>query len=744
MRKFMETAAILVCLLMLFGAFPHTVHADDRYLEINETNFPDEAFRSWIIGHCPVSQDENGTYYMTENQVNSVTYINCEYSSIQSLSGIEHFKKLTTLYCNNNMLSELNVSGNTLLKKLICQNNRLTALDLSKNTKLEELYCDNNPLDTLDLTHNTALKELTCSGVQLETLDLSHNTKLQSLVCNDCSLTVLDVSRNTALNRLVCRNNQLTALNLSKNTNLSELSCQGNRLTQLDVSGLNKLYYLGCAKNSLTSLTIGSNAELHRIECYENQLTELALDGCSGLETLVCDSNHLAELDLSANKQLFTLSCNDNALTSLDLSANTLLWEVQCSNNALRELRLLESDRIVVIECKNNRLAWMDLRNMPEVHCFLASGQTIPNQKGEITDSAYIYDMTQIVPKEQLSNVTLSDPANRLDPDTGIVTFPHEVEEFSYIFSTGYALAEEYPLAVTVQLCFGEQPAFDGTIEWNEEDVQFKGTTPYVIANGSAQTPRFTVKDADGKIIDAGNYTYEYRENTNAGTGYVIVTFTAQYSGTARAWFKIYLPPTTMTTVENVGKGIQITWDPVPGAAGYVIYRRAWSSTTNGWTAFARWNNTTETEWIDSQVYAGSRYQYGIKAYFAQRVDPVSGATIGGNVGDNYNLGIVGPLKTAVRITTLTLNSITAGTKRLTAKWTAKPEFTGYEVQIATDTAFTKNVQTVKITDSTASQATIKSLKSGKTYYVRIRAYHLFEGMTYYGKWTDAKSCKIK
>ena len=43
MRKFMGTAAILVCLLMLFGAFPHTVQADDRYLEINETNFPDQA-----------------------------------------------------------------------------------------------------------------------------------------------------------------------------------------------------------------------------------------------------------------------------------------------------------------------------------------------------------------------------------------------------------------------------------------------------------------------------------------------------------------------------------------------------------------------------------------------------------------------------------------------------------------------------------------------------------------------------
>lgn len=292
-------------------------------------------------------------------------------------------------------------------------------------------------------------------------------------------------------------------------------------------------------------------------------------------------------------------------------------------------------------------------------------------------------------------------------------------------------------------------PAFDGTIEWNSADVEYKGTTPYVIANGKAQMPRFTVKDKYGKVVSASNYTYEYRENTNAGTGYVIVTFKSIYSGTAQTWFKIYLPPTTMTTVENVGKGIMITWDPVPGAAGYVIYRRAWSSKTNGWTTFERWWNVTGTSWIDGsdsshRVYAGSRYQYGIKAYFAQRVDPISGATIGGNVGDNYNLGVVGPLKTTVRITTLVLNSVTAGTKQLTVKWTEKPEYTGYEIQIATDASFTKNVKTVTITDPTASQTTVKNLKSNTTYYIRIRAYHVFEEMKYYGKWTDSLSCKVK
>ncbi|MBQ4422768.1 MAG: fibronectin type III domain-containing protein [Clostridia bacterium] len=285
----------------------------------------------------------------------------------------------------------------------------------------------------------------------------------------------------------------------------------------------------------------------------------------------------------------------------------------------------------------------------------------------------------------------------------------------------------------------------EGVVEWNEEDVQFKGATAYVIANGAAQTPGFVVKNAaDGSVVDPANYDYEYRENTNAGTGYVLVTFKGEYAGTCRGAFKIYLPATTETAVANVGNGIRLTWAPVEGAAGYVIYRRAWSATTNGWTDFVRWNNTTALEWTDTTVYAGTRYQYGVKAYFERRTDPVAGVEIGGNVGDNYNLGQVGPLRTTVRITTRELKSVTPGAKTLTVKWAGSSVFTGYQVQYAADTAFTQGAKTVKITDAKTVQTVLKNLKSGTAYFVRVRSYHEFNGMTYYGEWSNVLSATVK
>ena len=289
-----------------------------------------------------------------------------------------------------------------------------------------------------------------------------------------------------------------------------------------------------------------------------------------------------------------------------------------------------------------------------------------------------------------------------------------------------------------------------GTIEWNANDVQFNKKTPFVLYNGKAQTPRFIVKDENGSVIDASYYDYEFKENTLAGTAYLFVTFKNGLSGTCDSFFKIYLPATTKTTVENVKDGIKLTWAPVEGAAGYVIYRRAWSTTTDGWTSFERWWNVTETTWTDGtienhMVYAGTRYQYGVKAYFAKRLDPISGDYIGGNENiplGNWNLGIVGPLRTTVRITTRVLNEVVGGSNQVTVKWAKSANFTGYEVQIATDANFTNIAETKIIDNWKIGEATFQGLKANTTYYARVRSYHEFEGFTYYGEWSNVLNAK--
>ena len=82
------------------------------------------------------------------------------------------------------------------------------------------------------------------------------------------------------------------------------------------------------------------------------------------------------------------------------------------------------------------------------------------------------------------------------------------------------------------------------------------------------------------------------------------------------------------------------------------------------------------------------------------------------------------------------------GSKQITVKWTPSKNFTGYEVQIATDSAFTNNVQTVIIDDWHIAEKTFTGLKTRTTYYARVRSYHEFEGFTYYGQWSNVLNAK--
>ena len=93
----------------------------------------------------------------------------------------------------------------TALEKLYCYNNNLETLDVSGCTALEMLRCyDNFNLKTLDVSGLTALKYLECSNNNLETLDVSDCTALESLGCTDNNLETLDVSKNTLLESLYC------------------------------------------------------------------------------------------------------------------------------------------------------------------------------------------------------------------------------------------------------------------------------------------------------------------------------------------------------------------------------------------------------------------------------------------------------------------------------------------------------------------------------------------------------------
>ena len=346
------------------------------------------------------------------------------------------------------------------------------------------------------------------------------------------------------------------------------------------------------------------------------------------------------------------------------------------------------------------------------------------------------------------------DPDNGEEPTVVEVEYnktvmkPLDPTKEAYVFLGWFAEGAdeafdfETPIMADLTLKAHWKPAPEPTkVVLDPRDVEYKGSTPYVIYDKEAQTPRFTVQDMNGTVIDPSLYDFSYDDNVLAGTGYIDIHFKTDKYEDCYGWFKIYLPASEWLTVENVENGIKLEWAPVEDAAGYVIYRRAWNLVDSGWTTFERWNNTTDTTWIDTEVYAGTRYQYGVKAYFAERTNRYDKKI--GDRFDNYNLGIVSPLKTTVRITTRTIKSVTPGTRSLTVKWSGSKVFSGYRLEYSTTEDFSSNVRAVKIADKATYQYTIKGLETGKTYYVRICSYHDFEDMVYFGQWSNVMSGKV-
>ena len=172
-------------------------------LAIDETNFPDANFRSYVLA----SFDSNGDEKLDDEEIANVKYIFASSKTISSLKGIEYFTELTELDCGNNQLTSLDVSKNTKLVKLICAKNALTSLNTSQNPLLKKLDIYSNKLTSIDVSQNTELETLYIGRNPIETLNVKNNVKLMELQSELNNLTSLDLSNNSSSMSVYVANN---------------------------------------------------------------------------------------------------------------------------------------------------------------------------------------------------------------------------------------------------------------------------------------------------------------------------------------------------------------------------------------------------------------------------------------------------------------------------------------------------------------------------------------------------------
>lgn len=111
--------------------------------------------------------------------------------------------------------------------------------------------------------------------------------------------------------------------------------------------------------------------------------------------------------------------------------------------------------------------------------------------------------------------------------------------------------------------------------------------------------------------------------------------------------------------------------------------------------------------------------------------------------GDYYSGTVSKTFKIVPKTTSI--SSLTAASKGFTVKWKKQAtQTTGYQIQIATNSSFTKGVKNYTVSKNSTVSKKITKLTGKKKYYVRIRTYKTVSGTKYYSSWSAKKYVTTK
>ena len=128
MKQIFLFILMAAALVMGFAACGDDEEGNNNPGAINQRNFPDAKFREWLM-----SQEFGKDGVLTDEEIAKVTSIDVSNMGIKSLVGIENFRALAVLDCQENQLMGLNLSNNPNLIILRCWKNQLYSLDVYKN-----------------------------------------------------------------------------------------------------------------------------------------------------------------------------------------------------------------------------------------------------------------------------------------------------------------------------------------------------------------------------------------------------------------------------------------------------------------------------------------------------------------------------------------------------------------------------------------------------------------------------------
>ena len=226
--------------------------------------------------------------------------------------------------------------------------------------------------------------------------------------------------------------------------------------------------------------------------------------------------------------------------------------------------------------------------------------------------------------------------------------------------------------------------------------------------DGKAKKPGVTVK-LNGKTLKNGtDYTVSYSNNTKVGTAKVTIKGKGNYTGSVSKTYSI----------KNNFKKATVSG----------ISTKAFTGKNITQSITVKYNGKTLKKGTDYTVSYSSNKNIGTAT--------VKVAGKGSYTGTVTKTFKINPAKQEIQ-------KLTAKSKAFFVDWAQKGSATGYEIQYATNSKFTR-AKKVTITNNKTDKTTVSKLSGKKKYYVRVRSYTTVKGTKYYGAWSASKSVTTK
>lgn len=260
------------------------------------------------------------------------------------------------------------------------------------------------------------------------------------------------------------------------------------------------------------------------------------------------------------------------------------------------------------------------------------------------------------------------------------------------------------PANVSFSLCSTDVDSI--TLNWNKVS-KATGYQVEMYTNGTWKTLS-TLSGTSYTVSDLSQNT-AYRFRVRAIRNYNYINYYGGYTE-KDITIRPANTPEGLSSSANTSSSNTITWKSMNGVSGYSVYQ--WIGTTD---SYRKLGDNAYPYYTNSGKSSGTMYTYRVKAYY---------------VSDN----VMQYSKPAQVVTcTLPANVTVTTAKRsgsnISLAWNKVSKATGYEIYVKSGSSWKK------LTTTSGKSYTAKNLSGTKTF--KIRAYRKYNGVNYYGAYTE-------